>query len=183
MRVQRIIAGLLLSVFFLTPLAPAVLAPVPAVGQHCIRQPLADGSSAGLSSSSTRSSAMSCHEAAAGEESHHDMMEMESADDPEADGVDAREPDAAAPDAAKHSKTQPGAPSHPARDHQFQSNGCCTSHDCCNSTVRAQWARFVARVDYRVAELVQAVPATSPISIAASLHFNPNFGRAPPVLS
>jgi hypothetical protein len=140
---DRIIASLLLSVFFLTPIAPAALAPGPAAAPHCIRQPLA--------SREPVASSMGCHEASG--HPHHSM------------------------EAAAEAATAPDP-----RSHQFSPNGCCTSHDCCNATVRAQWAQAVAvgldAGDDRAGHAV-VVSATSAI---LSPRFDANSGRAPPSL-
>ena len=68
MRMQRIIASLLLSVFILTPLAPAALAPTQPVAQHCVRQPSTKTDAA--------MSGMHCHEAAT--HTHRSMAAMPS---------------------------------------------------------------------------------------------------------
>ena len=66
--------------------------------------------------------------------------------------------------------------------HQFRSNGCCTNHDCCNSTVRAQWAQFVPAVAFTAAELVQIASVAVPVSPRVAPRFDTNSGRAPPAL-
>jgi hypothetical protein len=141
MFVQRIVAGWLLLVLLLTPLAPAALAGVPALPQHCARQPLAaNGPSAG----------MHCHDTTG--HSHHSMAGM------------------------------PSAATLPPPGDQFRSNGCCNNHDCCNSTVRAQWAQFVPARDFFPADLVQILPTANPVSALFSSRFDSNSGRAPPAL-
>jgi hypothetical protein len=142
MWMQRIIASLLLSVFFLTPLAPAALSPIQPVAQHCVRQPLAKTDAA--------PGGMRCHEAAA--HAHHSMANMTAASDP--------------------------VPT----DHQFGANGCCPSHDCCNSTVRAQWAHFVPPASPASADLNRFAAISTLASATLSARFDSHSGRAPPAL-
>jgi hypothetical protein len=139
---QRIIASLLLSVFFLTPLAPAALSPAQPVAQHCVRQPLAKADAA--------PSGMHCHEAAA--HAHHSMANMTATSDPV------------------------------STDHQFRSNGCCTSHDCCNSTVRAQWAQFVPAAATVHSDLIQLATIPTLTFSVLRFRFDSHSGRAPPSL-
>jgi hypothetical protein len=138
---QRTISWLLLSVFFLTPLAPAAVVTAQPVAQHCVRKPFA---------ADAAQSGMQCHEAAA--HVHHNM-------------------EAAKPAAI---------PASPRNDHQFGSNGCCTTHDCCNSTVRAQWAQFVPATSATAIELVQIATVGDAFSARLSPRFHLHSGRAPP---
>jgi len=140
-RLQRIIASLLLVVLSLSPLAPAALASVQPVPQHCARQPLITPAA---------SSGMHCHDAA---HARHSMA------------------DASASTSAPVSD-----------NHQFRSNGCCSSHDCCNSNVRAQWAQFVPAVIIVSTDLVQGATAANPVSPCLASRFDTNSGRAPPVV-
>jgi len=142
---QRIIASLLLSVFFLTPLAPAALAPPKPVAQHCVRQPLAKTDAV--------PSGMHCHAAAA--PAHHAMAGM---------------------------GTQPAESAPVSTDHQFRANGCCTSHDCCNSTVRAQWAQFVPATTTVHSDLVQLATIPTLTFSVLRFRFDSHSGRAPPAL-
>jgi hypothetical protein len=148
MRVQRIIASVLLSVLLLTPLAPALVTQAETAAQHCVRPTLAHAASQQLHASGLQSSGMQCHEGMP-----HAMAESsQSSDD-----------------------------SKPKSDHQFGSNRCCTSHDCCNSTVRSQWAQSSPSV-FTTVEPTQILSALPIFSTPQSLHFILSRGRAPPAL-
>jgi len=142
MRVQRILASVLLSVFFWTPLAPALIAPPPVAAQHCDRKPLL------RNQPMSAMPGMDCHQAAA--HSHHAMA--------------------------------PAPATTPASDREFRSNSCCTSHDCCNSTVRSQWAQLLPMIFVTAANLIQTASTAAPIASEPSPRFDSNSGRAPPAL-
>lgn len=139
---QRFVARLLLSVFFLTTIAPMALAAAQPTPQHCDRKPLA---------TEPAPSGMHCHEAAA--HAHHGM---------------AAEPAPVAPPRSN--------------DLQFRSNNCCNNHDCCNSTVRAQWAQFVPAISAAAMDSLQLAASASPNSGRLSSLFDDHSGRAPPAL-
>jgi hypothetical protein len=140
MRKQRLIASLLLSVFFLTPLAPAGLAPPKPEGPHCVRPPLA--------AANVPSDGLHCHEAAT--HAHHSMASMPAASDPV------------------------------STDRQFRTSGCCTSHDCCNSTVRAQWANSVSAATLAPSDVIQVFTIPSLTATVLGSRFDSHSGRAPP---
>ena len=149
MSVQRIIASVLLSVLFLTPLAPALVPQGLAVPSHCVRPPLSRASdSAGAPSS--RMAGMHCHEGM----QHAMAQSAPSADD-----------------------------SNSASPHQLQSNGCCNSHECCNSTVRSQWAHSTDRAALGTSEPIHIFSAPPSVPGPQSPQFHLARGRAPPACS
>jgi hypothetical protein len=78
--------------------------------------------------------------------------------------------------------TAPAAsPASAPSDHQFGSNGCCTSHDCCNSTVRAQWAQFTPSVSVIAVEFVEITAAVDLFSPGLAPRYDSHSGRAPPI--